>query len=280
VSPPTTDLHHVCRLPAFGLDVHVVSAADPRVPAGREIEVAVMTALGDPEAEVREEFRSYDAHSMYFLALPTGVQDAGALAGMGRMIPWSPERPNKTLSDLATMPPGRDRGGDEAGLTAAFALESGCRDPTRLWDFATLAPRAAYVTASPDPTRAASRVAKAIMGASAEQVVGAWGRGELTHVTAFNEHRAHAYFTRLGYPFRRMLGLPPVLYDSFGSGVGMTAQPAWLAVEELVDAIEAAGPDEYLAGVRADLRARGVLDADPARRRRFARDGAPVAPGG
>lgn len=272
MSSPTSVLQHVCRLPELGLDVHVVSAADPRVAAAREIEVAVMTALGDPEAEVREEFRHYDGHSMYFLALPSGEEDAGALAGMGRMIPWSAPRPNKTLTDLAVLPQGRDRADDEAGLTDAFQLESGCRDLTRLWDFATLAPHAAYVAASEDPTRAASRVAKAIMGASAEQVVGAWGRGELTHVTAFNEYRAHAYFTRLGYPFRRMLGLPPVLYDSFGSGVGMTAQPAWLAVEELVDAIEAAAPEDYFAGVRADLRERGVLESGPARRRRFARE--------
>lgn len=271
---PTTDAKHLCRHPALDLDVWVVSADDDRVATAREIEVQVMVALGDLEEEVREEFVDYDEHSMYFLAFPTGREDVEALAGMGRMIPWAAERPNKTLADLAVIPEGLARGGDMAGLTEAFALESGCHDLTKVWDFATLAPNSAYVAASEDPTRAAAKVAKAILGASTEQGVAAWDRDEITHVTSFNEYRAHGFFRRLGYPFQPLLGFPPILYDSFGSGVGMTAQPAWLAVEELVAEIEAAPAETHLADLRSDLEAGGVLGG-PARRR-FARDTAPV----
>jgi hypothetical protein len=220
------------------LRVEVVNSSDPRVDKAHEIEVAAMVALGDPEHEVREEFAPYRDKSLYFLAFDKdSAGTADEILGMGRIIPSNETDGNKSLLDLAKIPGWaiNDEFTTTTGETfhypeeviAAFKAESGCDSLDKVWDIATLGMQLVKNAI----------IAEALIASFTRETVREARAGNLTHVTSFNQVHADKYFRSLGYPFNDMFGLGPMMYDSFDSGEGMTAQPAWLSTEDLLQTI-------------------------------------------
>lgn len=263
------------HFPELGYTVEAVAPDDVRIDAARDIEAKCFAALGDPEEEVRAEMAPYNDHSMYYLAFETGSNgDAADIAGMGRVIPFTPEHPNKTLTDLAVIP-GWDAEGIAPATTLnqggevvegrsvddiieAFFAESGCDDLRKVWDITSMAPNMDKVMQGMNPRG----VAKSILGAASEAGIRAWRRGELTHVTSFNQEHAHGYFLKKGFPFKPLFGLDPVKYDSFGSEQGMVAQPAWFDLNTFAQRLQAAQPEDYLGILAADLYATHDLERE------------------
>jgi hypothetical protein len=239
--------------PVGQIVVEVVGPRDGRLGHAIALEVEAMAALGDLPAEVEAEFAPHRDSSIYFLAFPLdSSRDTGDMLAMGRIIPSSERAGNKSLTDLALIP-GWDhhtvpanvpvRGADGSrrfvrevhAVVQAFQAETGCKSLDYVWDVATLAPR-----------QGLSRmenvmVADAVIDAFTQETVRAAARGEITHVTSFNELNAYRFFRKLGYPFTDLLGLPPMSYDSFLTGQAMTAQIGWLTTDTLVDAIRSRG---------------------------------------
>lgn len=252
------------NFPEEELRVEVVTSADERVKKARDIEAEVMAALGDPIQEVYEEFEPHNDASVFFVAF--NEKSAGSsddIAAMGRIIPYSEQHGNKTLADLAIIPhwgvEGIEQkevlnlGGelvkahDPQGVAEAFQREAGCKDISKVWDIATVAPNFGY--ASTKEAKPAVLV-KTVLSAISKYGIEAWERGELTHVTSFNQEYAHGFFVnKLGYPFHNMFGLGPMKYDSFGSDEGMVAQPAWFSLEEFVLKIKQSDRSSYIGSL-------------------------------
>lgn len=261
------------RFAPDGFRVEAVTSDDQRVAAAREIEVEAMSMLGDPPEEVRTEFVPYNQHSLFYLAFAKDAEGTiEDIAAMGRTIPYHPDSPNKTIHDLAIIPgwehPDLERtdGVDVAGNPAqvydpgdvaqAFYDESGCTSLEQVWDIATMAPTIQFVT---EYGMKPHRAGMSILAAAAALGIQACVEGKITHVTSFNEAHAHGFFTRLGYPFGKMFGLEPILYDSFGSQEGMVAQPAWFDVREFTRTVASEPPETYLGVIASALRNRDVL---------------------
>jgi hypothetical protein len=255
-----TEVLHTYTYPKTNLRVEVVGPNDYRVAEAIEVEVAAMAALGDPEEEVREEFEPYRYNSLMFLAY---AQDAMGtdeeILGMGRIIPSTETYGNKSLADLAsiagwTAPEVAEEVSSAEGVThsteevmRAFKEEAACESMDKVWDIATLGMRLDL------GIRENAMVADSLIASFAQEVITAWKEGDLTHVTSFNEVHAYQHFMKLGYPFKELFNLGPMMYDSFGSGEGMTAQPAWLSVEDLAQKI-----------AKAQTRHMGALVTQPA----------------
>lgn len=233
--------------PDLGYRVEAVAPNDYRVAAAIEIEVDTMAMLGDPPDEVRAEFQPFNPDSLFFLAFP--LQSDGQpedIHAMGRIIGRAPGRTNKTLADLASIP-GWDKWGikpelrrtevgtivkahRERSVIEAFKKETGCKDMDKVWDISTLAPNFKQLGNEIKP----GTVATPLIRAFTSTVLEAYRRGEVTHLTAFNEQSAHTFFTEtLGFNFNNLFRLKPMVYDSFGTEVGMKAQPAWYDVSRL-----------------------------------------------
>lgn len=240
------DARRRARVP---LRIEVVSPSDPRIDKAHEIEVAAMVALGDPEHEVREEFAPYRDKSIYFLAFDQdSAGTADELLGMGRIIPSSEADGNKSLLDLAKIPGWaiNDEFTTTTGETflypeevvAAFKAESGCESLDKVWDIATLGMVLGDEAERLEMDESKNAiVAEALIASFTRETVREAKAGGITHVTSFNQEHADKYFRSLGYPFNDMFGLEPMMYDSFDSGEGMTAQPAWLSTESLLQTI-------------------------------------------
>lgn len=242
------------------LSIEVVTGDDPRVTEAIEMEIAAMSALGDPPEEVRAEFEDYNDKSYFFLAFDKEDTGEHKLLGMGRVIPFDADTINKSLNDLATIPgwqadgvPTTVQDGHERhslhDVVSAFQAESGCTDMRKVWDIATLAPALDIIG-----TKKGAVVADAIIASFTQEVLREANLGNVTHVTSFNQSPttearqaaeaagqvpfdAHGHFVKLGYPYHRLFDLEPMLYDSFDSGEGMTAQIAWLSAEDLRQAV-------------------------------------------
>lgn len=257
-----------------GYRVEVVAPDDYRVKAAIEMEIEVMSYLGDPPEEVREEFEPYNDSSIFFLAFQK--EDEGSeeeIAAMGRVVPYKDaDHPNKSLTDLAIIPgwtvdgiptaEGLDVASkqvtihDTRKVIEAFCEEAGCEDVSKVWDIATMAPNPEFVA---NRKMKPGKPGMSILAAASIQGITACQNGELTHVTSFNQETAHQFFLSLGYPFHKLFGLDPIMYDSFGSGEGMVAQPAWFDVREFSRQVAEADPDTYMGKIGQILQQRGVL---------------------
>jgi len=265
-------VHHYENLPYAGsVRVEVVGPEDYRVDAAIEMEIASMSSLNDPAEEVREEFIPYRNSSIFFLEFPEDsdgkVED---MLAMGRVIPSTEEGGNKTLIDLAHIPDWHsphvpeaayvDEDSNERTIHAltdvvrVFKEVTGCESLDNTWDVATMAPKLGLGKLEN------IYVAQAIIASFTQETIQAWQRGEITHVTSFNEQNAHDFFVALGYPFRKFLDLPPMMYDSFKSGEGMTAQIAWVAVEDLANSIRSR-KTQHMGMVASHLAAELDLDS-------------------
>lgn len=252
-----------------GLRVEVVRFGDPLVGRAIDIEVAGMAKLGDPEEEVREEFEPYSDASLFFLAFEDGKPSTPEnIVGMGRIVETTAKTGAKTLNDLAsidTWATHRDK--DEATIAGLielaqddvvekFMTESGCKDLEKVWDIATLS------LDLQREKRTQLLAADSIITSFTRQGVASYRRGELTHITSFNEVHAHGFFLRLGYPLQKLFGREPMKYDSFGSDEGMTAQPAWMSMEDLIGTINS-GHMPHMKKLRALLEIDSVEIAPP-----------------
>ncbi len=236
--------------PKVGMRIEVVSPYDSRVDTAIDIEVAALAALGDKAEEVREEYTPYRNKSLYFLVFDdTSEGKPEDMLGMGRLIPHSEELGNKTLNDLAKLSWKTDKiestgdGENAEDIVQAFLTESGCEDMAKVWDMATLAMRLDI------PELKQAKVADRIVASFAQEIIAAWKRGELTHLTSFDEEYAFTVFSdKMGYPFHKMFGLSTLSYDSFGTGDSMVAQPSWIAAEGINQVIKDAST-KHLARV-------------------------------
>ncbi len=228
----------------FKYDVLFVDSDDYRVEEARRIEVEAMTELGDPAEEVIEEFLPYNPHSFFLLAYKDGTDHTPEnLEGMMRIIPQRPGIEQKTLSDLSYIlhKQKTDLGqlGDvsveeyQERVTQAFMSQSGCQDMDKIWDVATFAPRGEFDRAQ------RGVVAMALISALTENALEAHKQGYLEYCLVFNEQNFHNFAVNtLKFPYHilrdeqdREIG--PVMYDTFDSGVGMVAIPAFLRMSEI-----------------------------------------------
>jgi hypothetical protein len=275
--PNFSKAEHAAETDGFapnGYRVEVVAPDDYRVKAAIEMEIEVMSHLGDPPEEVREEFEPYNDSSIFFLAFQR--EDEGSedeIAAMGRVVPYKDaDHPNKSLTDLAIIPgwttddipttEGLDVASkqvtihDTRKVIEAFCEEADCGDMSKVWDIATMAPNPDFVV---NRKMKPGKPGMSILAAASIQGIIACQDDQLTHVTSFNQETAHQFFLNLGYPFKKMFGLGPIMYDSFGSGEGMIAQPAWFDVREFSRQVAGAEPGTYMGEIGQILKQRGVL---------------------
>lgn len=240
-TPPTPDslMPRILESKFNGYRVELVNPADERVAEAHEMEVFNMVELGDPELEVRDEMSHYHEESSFILA----TSQDGQLEGMVRIVPHTPQKGIKTANDLAeiltfnwqrSLPqPPNDEVRQEMYISKLIEVSRHIKDDTgqtdfsKLWDVPTLATN---LNAS---TFKRAAIALCLTASLAQVTVEGYNRGEVTHVVSFNEVSADDFFRKAGYPVTPLNGYEPMLYDSYGTEVGITAQPGWFSVAEL-----------------------------------------------
>ncbi len=221
-------------------DVLVVGSYDFRAEEAKALEVKALESLGDPPEEVISEFLVYNGISFYFLAFEPGAEETPEnIQGMMRIIPHVDGYKQKSLTDLAYLLDKKQKNITGEGISGPstielFMLQSGCRDMTKVWDISTFAPRIEL------PQTQKGAVLVSLVTALTSYGLDAYRNGELEYCVVFNDENFHRIATEsLHFPYKLIRDeagkeIGSMMYDTFDSGVGMVAVPAYLDMKDVL----------------------------------------------